>query len=69
MNKKRVLIYLISIIVGIIIPPFLLGLGLIVYILKFGYLYPHLKKTFRIILWLNILIISFEIYKAIQEVM
>lgn len=66
MNKKRVLIYLISIVVGIIISPFILGLGLIVYILKFGYLYPHLKNTFRLILWLNILIITFEIYKAIQ---
>lgn len=65
MNKKRVLIYLISIIVGIIIPPFLLALGLIVYILKFGYLYPHLKNIFRLILWLNILIVILEIYKSI----
>lgn len=68
MNKKRVLIYLISIIIGIILPPFLLSLGLIVYILKFGHLHPQFRKTFRLILLLNILIITFEIYKSIQGV-
>ena len=64
---KTLLTYLILAVIVLIVPTFLVALGTIIYIVKFGHLYHDSKRLFTIILWFHIFIIMFEAFKFFKS--
>lgn len=67
-KKKMFLVYLIVTVIAVIIPPFLLALTSIVYIIKFGHLHSQSKRIIRATFLLNLFVIGVEIYDFFREV-
>lgn len=68
-KRKTLLTYLVLTIIALVVPTFLLASGIVIYIIKFGHLYPNSKRVFTVILLFYIFIIMFEIYKFFKGVM
>lgn len=64
MSKRKILLtYLVLTIIVLVVTTFLLASGVVIYIIKFGHLYPNSKRVFTVILCFYIFIIIFEIFK------
>lgn len=69
MSKRKILLtYLVLTIIVLVVPTFLLASGVVIYIIKFGHLYPNSKRVFTVILCFYIFIIIFEIFKFFRGV-